>query len=943
MLDRSVLKKIGFKMPTDSITMAVTAGLGFSVLAGIVSGVCYILTYGIPKKRHRKPQTPWHCSVCGHQFRSIDGILEIEKVVTCAKCKKRACKLKCAKREHTEEWICQMCRSDSWFSSLLNALQPSTTKGWYTKKKMNQTTIDEIDEDLMELQKKEREQVRDFIERLLEALLGGDLDSVSVKKLYNDPKYLPITGQSPCSAHATLKLLIQKLIEDAAGLPKMPKLPDHPASPDDTGDRTYEDLLATAVVNKVIQNYQEEVPSSAGSISSRASTSSRKNCDKEYFFGERNLEPKRRYDDTSSVSSMDDLRSEPYTSAPKYFDRSPLVSKQHTDVSSTEDDILDDEEFDTRSVRDNNWQENWHLRKRKLNGTSSPAPVPMFVPNSNVDAKVLIGDRVIEDTSDLSDAGSDFGDSVEPSSLNSHLVNSRTLIGGRNPIESIVAKAESISDDGSTDDSDLIKEKEDIVQQFTSLENTREEDIAQIANEVLLNQQNLQEPLETYDSNIEQDSEYTEKYATLPRTIVLPQALPRKAKIIDQSEHVLEYNNCDNVDSGVTSDEDDKHKNAEERFKNTIYERRCSNKSRPQVYGLLENEEFKQVNTPSLPSSTEIPTEALVDVSYVDDVKETPLESPIKPEEQSLFKAVPVIITDETDVESSIEPATPTRSNQLDLSSDSDSIERTYNIPSGQILKKGQATNDFLSFNTNPDVLKHPRDFDENHNTFVDEQINVPFITTNLNHFKLVDEIANETPEQYKEEPISPPADFKNLHPDSNCDNFQPIRRCVSENLLANNSCDISKEEVTQSVEDLSVEIDDLKKNQPVKKLVKSFSEIYPNLKSPGKFNESKPNLLNYEGNENEIEIQEKQEDGTSEIPSVNAMKSLFEKPNLTKPEVYSLTARSIPKKFRQELKKDNCTATAESDTLYKEETTSTEVPFPTAKSKIQYYENLIR
>lgn len=46
----------------------------------------------------------------------------------------------------------------------------------------------QINAELSTLQRKEREQVRDFIERLVEALLGGELDTVSVKKIYNDER-----------------------------------------------------------------------------------------------------------------------------------------------------------------------------------------------------------------------------------------------------------------------------------------------------------------------------------------------------------------------------------------------------------------------------------------------------------------------------------------------------------------------------------------------------------------------------------------------------------------------------------------------------------------------------------------------------------------------------------------------------------------------------------
>lgn len=51
---------------------------------------------------------------------------------------------------------------------------------------MNNDRLEEIDEDLEKLRKKEKEHVRDFIERLVSTMLGGDVDDTCVTKLYND-------------------------------------------------------------------------------------------------------------------------------------------------------------------------------------------------------------------------------------------------------------------------------------------------------------------------------------------------------------------------------------------------------------------------------------------------------------------------------------------------------------------------------------------------------------------------------------------------------------------------------------------------------------------------------------------------------------------------------------------------------------------------------------
>lgn len=51
---------------------------------------------------------------------------------------------------------------------------------------MSNDCLGEIDEDLKQLREREKQQVRDFIERLVSTMLGGDVDDTCVTKLYND-------------------------------------------------------------------------------------------------------------------------------------------------------------------------------------------------------------------------------------------------------------------------------------------------------------------------------------------------------------------------------------------------------------------------------------------------------------------------------------------------------------------------------------------------------------------------------------------------------------------------------------------------------------------------------------------------------------------------------------------------------------------------------------
>lgn len=78
------------------------------------------------------------------------------------------------------------------------------------------------------------------------------------------------------------------------------------------------------------------------------------------------------------------------------------------------------------------FEDNWRLQKRKYTSSNSPVPVPMLVPNPTTEAKVFIGDREAENTSDLSDVASDYEEVEATPTMNAILVDSKTVIGGKN-------------------------------------------------------------------------------------------------------------------------------------------------------------------------------------------------------------------------------------------------------------------------------------------------------------------------------------------------------------------------------------------------------------------------------------------------------------------------------------------------------------------------------
>lgn len=72
---------------------------------------------------------------------------------------------------------------------------------------------------------------------------------------------LPVTGQTPCTAHASLKNIIRRVLRDASNMAILKEPQTETASAaDTTQNRTYEDLLATAILNKVLYTIHQNIP-----------------------------------------------------------------------------------------------------------------------------------------------------------------------------------------------------------------------------------------------------------------------------------------------------------------------------------------------------------------------------------------------------------------------------------------------------------------------------------------------------------------------------------------------------------------------------------------------------------------------------------------------------------------------------------------------------------
>jgi hypothetical protein len=324
------------------------------------------------------------------------------------------------------------------------------------------------------LKQKEKDCVRDFIEKLVSTILGGSVDDASISRMYTDKHYDTLferyhqdlsnaitnlssalhfsinnstfADQTPSSAHVNLKQLIEKVLQEVVHLPNFRKAVNSETVPGEN-ERTYEELLATAVINKIIAKQQNDLPSS-----SEASVSSNK-ANKEYFFGDGAVADL----ESTSVSSLDEyLHSDSSLGSTKYVDRVSLTIQQRIEELPTSEleDVEADFYFRTSSSSLLGADEsNWYLQKRQFSGTHSPIPVPMLVPNPLTSAKVLIGDKEVDETSDLSDAASDCADDIDSPTRNL-LIDSSIVIG-----ESVARN--SFSDEETSFDSGVREDREE--------------------------------------------------------------------------------------------------------------------------------------------------------------------------------------------------------------------------------------------------------------------------------------------------------------------------------------------------------------------------------------------------------------------------------------------------------------------------------------------------
>ncbi|XP_065215527.1 uncharacterized protein LOC135842102 isoform X2 [Planococcus citri] len=292
-------------------------------------------------------------------------------------------------------------------------------------------------------------EIREFLEHLIGTLISENLDDVPLTPLSNDVQYENIfteyhaklsktlstlssslhskaTCQSPnnetpkpSDLYIELKKIIGQVCEKAPLLPSLPEY-DNESGPLSIESRlegqSYEDILSTAVLNKIIlksQNGKQSYHLADDDIDLNITN------DFEYRFNNHSLSssPLERLslrveehieEITTRYQSSDDENDDSIVECLQSFN---LNAGHRVHFPELGKDVVDGyDSYDEDSVMEvvsnvDSWEDNWLFQKKKKHKikTVAQVSVPMLVPNPSEKYRALIGDVDVDETSDLSE------------------------------------------------------------------------------------------------------------------------------------------------------------------------------------------------------------------------------------------------------------------------------------------------------------------------------------------------------------------------------------------------------------------------------------------------------------------------------------------------------------------------------------------------------------
>jgi hypothetical protein len=334
---------------------------------------------------------------------------------------------------------------------------------------LNDISVIDYDNQLVELNESEvnetitasqKEYIRAFLEDLLSTLLGGSLDNVLVGPIGKSSDYLPICDhECPGLAHANLKRLIQKIIAEAGRLPELLNRSGVPPRPEEHlpyfDPKKYNQLLATAVLNKVVESYnnpRNEIKSKDEFQALNVDINQNTVKPEKDIPKETEIVPKSNESPKTSAMKIETQREllspaavSSATSQSVYSDDDDnsesseqlletLIKQQKTKTKLpdlTSDETNDDEYHSIKSVAtDSTWEDNWMFKSKK-NPNDGSNSIAMLIPSPTEDVKVLIGDRTADEINSDESPKS-------PADIPNVLVHNKTVIGGKHPLTDFI-------------------------------------------------------------------------------------------------------------------------------------------------------------------------------------------------------------------------------------------------------------------------------------------------------------------------------------------------------------------------------------------------------------------------------------------------------------------------------------------------------------------------
>lgn len=254
-----------------SMPALVSGGISLGVLAGFLSSVYYVLLAGLKwfgnlqlavqngdseQSQISDKSSSSSSSSCGRCGCSVTSGGRTRRKIDCIGCGHIVCR-QCSIRTPTGDCVCVNCNK-------FQEAQQQTADWFYEQLKQRFFNSGTVAAAALNTTSGQDGEVRDFMESIVEGLVGDGLDNVCLRPVSTHPNYKPLSlTDSPSFIHGELKELIKQIMREATNLPSFHVFSNgslEKSIENEAGElqkKSYEDILATAILNKVVERHQQ--------------------------------------------------------------------------------------------------------------------------------------------------------------------------------------------------------------------------------------------------------------------------------------------------------------------------------------------------------------------------------------------------------------------------------------------------------------------------------------------------------------------------------------------------------------------------------------------------------------------------------------------------------------------------------------------------------------